>query len=425
MKKLNLFRALRSRNYKLYFSGQAISLIGTWIQSTAMSWLVYRLTNSSVLLGTTAFLSQIPNLFISPFVGVFLDRFSKHKILILTQTLLMFQALILSILTLTNTIQIWHILLLSLVLGIINSIDAPTRQSFVIEMVERPEDLNNAIALNSLLFNVARLIGPTISGFLIALIGEGMCFLINALSYLAVIIALLFMEIKVQIPVISENIIKDLKAGFSYAFNFIVVRYILIFISLSSIFASIYSVLMPIFAKDILHGGPETLGILTGATGAGALIGAIYLAGRSKVKGIENILSYSFGTAGIGLLIFSLSRNIYTSILALFVTGLSFMLNSVCSNTLIQNVIENHIRGRVMSIYVMFFMGSMPYRKLYRWTSCQTYWCCKYCTLKWNIMSYLQSYLQSKAPYTKGIYLLYIRQKRNKLKTNLSQILPL
>ncbi|TYT23308.1 MFS transporter [Dictyoglomus thermophilum] len=360
MKKLNLFRALRSRNYKLYFSGQAISLIGTWIQSTAMSWLVYRLTNSSVLLGTTAFLSQIPNLFISPFVGVFLDRFSKHKILILTQTLLMFQALILSILTLTNTIQIWHILLLSLVLGIINSIDAPTRQSFVIEMVERPEDLNNAIALNSLLFNVARLIGPTISGFLIALIGEGMCFLINALSYLAVIIALLFMEIKVQIPVISENIIKDLKAGFSYAFNFIVVRYILIFISLSSIFASIYSVLMPIFAKDILHGGPETLGILTGATGAGALIGAIYLAGRSKVKGIENILSYSFGTAGIGLLIFSLSRNIYTSILALFVTGLSFMLNSVCSNTLIQNVIENHIRGRVMSIYVMFFMGSMP-----------------------------------------------------------------
>lgn len=360
MKKTNLFRALRSRNYKLYFSGQAISLVGTWIQSTAMNWLVYRLTNSSVLLGTTAFLSQIPNLFISPFVGVFLDRFSKHKILILTQILLMFQALILSILTLTNTMQTWHILLLSLVLGIINSIDAPTRQSFVIEMVERPEDLNNAIALNSLLFNVARLVGPTISGFLIALIGEGMCFFINALSYLAVIIALLFMKIKVQIPVISENIIKDLKAGFSYAFNFIVVRYILIFISLSSIFASIYSVLMPIFAKDILRGGPETLGILTGATGAGALVGAIYLAGRSKVKGIEGIISYSFGTAGIGLLIFSLSRNIYTSILALFVTGLSFMLNSVCSNTLIQNVIENHIRGRVMSIYVMFFMGSMP-----------------------------------------------------------------
>ncbi len=358
--KNNLFRALRSRNYKLYFSGQAISLIGTWIQSTATSWLVYRLTNSSVLLGTTAFLSQIPNLFFSPFVGVFLDRFSKHKILILTQTLLMFQALALSLLTLTNTIRIWQLLLLSLILGILNSVDAPTRQSFVIEMVENPEDLSNAIALNSLLFNIARLIGPTISGFLIALLGEGMCFLINALSFLAVIIALLFMRIKSQILVVSENIIKDLKAGFDYAFKFIVVKYILIFISLSSLFASIYSVLMPIFAKDILRGGPETLGILTGATGGGALMGAIYLAGKSKVKGIESIISYSFGTAGIGLILFSLSRNIFTSLLALFITGLSFMLNSVCSNTLIQSVIDNHIRGRVMSIYIMFFMGSMP-----------------------------------------------------------------
>ncbi|MGB9787934.1 MAG: MFS transporter [Dictyoglomus turgidum] len=356
----NLFRALKSRNYKLYFSGQAISLIGSWIQSTAMSWLVYRLTNSSVLLGTTAFLSQIPNLFFSPFVGIFLDRFSKHKILILTQTLLMLQAFTLSLLTLTNTIRIWHLLLLSLILGILNSVDAPTRQSFVIEMVENPEDLSNAIALNSLLFNIARLIGPTISGFLIALLGEGMCFLINALSFLAVIIALLFMRIKSQILVVSENIIKDLKAGFNYAFKFIVVKYILIFISLSSLFASIYSVLMPIFAKDILRGGPETLGILTGAIGGGALIGAIYLAGRSKVKGIESIISYSFGTAGIGLILFSLSKNLYFSLFALFITGLSFMLNSVCSNTLIQSIIDNHVRGRVMSIYVMFFMGSMP-----------------------------------------------------------------
>lgn len=360
MKKQNLFRSLRSKNYKLYFTGQAISLIGTWIQSTAMSWLIYRITNSSVLLGTTAFLSQIPNLFLSPFVGVFLDRFSKHKILILTQTLLMLQALVLTILTLSNNIQIWHILLLSLILGILNAVDAPARQSFVIEMVEDPRDLNNAIALNSFLFNGARLIGLTISGFLIALLGEGLCFLINAISYLAVIIALLFMNIEAKILTKSKNIFKDLKEGFYYAFSSIVVRYIFIFIALSSLLASLYSVLMPVFAKDILKGGPEILGILTGSIGAGALIGAIYLAGRTKIQGIENTIAYSFGTAGIGLIIFSLSRSLYLSLFALFITGLSFMLNAVCSNTLIQSVIDNQFRGRVMSIYVMFFMGAMP-----------------------------------------------------------------
>ncbi|MFN3699848.1 MAG: MFS transporter, partial [Dictyoglomus sp.] len=264
------------------------------------------------------------------------------------------------ILTLSNNIQIWHILLLSLILGILNAVDAPARQSFVIEMVEDPRDLNNAIALNSFLFNGARLIGPTISGFLIALLGEGLCFLINAISYLAVIIALLFMNIEAKILTKSKNIFKDLKEGFYYAFSSIVVRYIFIFIALSSLLASLYSVLMPVFAKDILKGGPEILGILTGSIGAGALIGAIYLAGRTKIQGIENTIAYSFGTAGIGLIIFSLSRSLYLSLFALFITGLSFMLNAVCSNTLIQSVIDNQFRGRVMSIYVMFFMGAMP-----------------------------------------------------------------
>ena len=358
--KTNIFRALKSRNYKLYFTGQAISLIGTWIQSTAMSWLVYRLTNSPVLLGITAFLSQIPNLFLSPIAGVFLDRFSKHKILMITQSLLMLQAFILSILTLTNQIQIWHILLLSLILGIFNSIDAPTRQSFVIEMVEREEDLSNAIALNSFLFNSARLIGPSIGGFLISILGEGICFMINAISYLAVLIALLFMKVKPMTSTKTIHIISELKEGFYYAFKTLVVRYILIFIAISSLLSSIYSVLLPIFAKDILHGGPETLGILTGSIGAGALLGAIFLAGRQKIKGIEKIIAQSFGTAGLGLLVFSILRNLYSSLLALFITGLSFMLISVCSNTLIQSIIDNHIRGRVMSIYVMFFMGATP-----------------------------------------------------------------
>ncbi len=356
----NLFRALKSRNYKLYFTGQAISLIGTWIQSTALSWLVYRLTNSSVLLGTIAFLSQIPNTFLSPIIGVFLDRFSKHRILIITQFLLMLQALILSILTLTNQIQIWHILLLSLILGIFNSIDAPTRQSFVMEMVEREEDLSNAIALNSFLFNSARLIGPSIGGFLISFLGEGICFTINAISYLAVVIALLFMRVKPITSTRTSHLVSELKEGFYYVFKTLVVRHILIFIALSSLLSAVYSVLLPIFAKDILHGGPETLGILTSSIGAGALFGAIFLAGRQKIKGIEKIIAQSFSTAGLGLLAFSLSRNLYLSLLSLFITGLSFMLISVCSNTLIQSIIDNHIRGRVMSIYVMFFMGAMP-----------------------------------------------------------------
>ncbi|MCX7941760.1 MAG: MFS transporter, partial [Dictyoglomaceae bacterium] len=224
------FRALRSRNFRLFFSGQAISLIGTWMQQTATSWLVYRISNSSVILGTTAFLSQIPNLIISPFAGVFLDRFSKHRILILTQSLLFLQAIILSILTLTHRIEIYQILLLSLFLGIVSSIDAPTRQSFVIEMVERKEDLGNAIALNSFLFNSARLIGPMISGILVALVGEGICFLINAITYIAVIFALILMKLKKREFEKSQNsILEDLKEGVYYSFNSIVVKNVLIF----------------------------------------------------------------------------------------------------------------------------------------------------------------------------------------------------
>jgi len=357
----NLFRALLSKNFRLFFIGQGISLIGTWMQQTAMSWLVYRLTKSSLLLGTTAFFGQIPNLFISPFIGVFLDRFNKHKILITTQSLALLQALILSILTLTNKIEVWHIVLLSLFLGIINSIDAPSRQSFVVEMVDRKEDLGNAIALNSFLFNSARLIGPTISGITVALIGEGMCFLINAISYLAVIFALFLMKLKPRkFESSSNNLFNDFKEGINYSFNFIVIRYVLIFIAISSIVSSFYNVLMPIFASNIYHGGPQTLGFLMSAVGSGAIIGAIYLAGRKSVIGIENIIVYSLGSAGIGLILFSLSKNLIFAIFILIIVGTSFMLNSVCSNTLVQTVIDDHIRGRVMSLYVMFFMGSMP-----------------------------------------------------------------
>ncbi|MCS7201948.1 MAG: MFS transporter [Dictyoglomus sp.] len=355
------FRALRSRNFRLFFSGQAISLIGTWMQQTATSWLVYRISNSSVILGTTAFLSQIPNLIISPFAGVFLDRFSKHRILILTQSLLFLQAIILSILTLTHRIEIYQILLLSLFLGIVSSIDAPTRQSFVIEMVERKEDLGNAIALNSFLFNSARLIGPMISGILVALVGEGICFLINAITYIAVIFALILMKLKKREFEKSQNsILEDLKEGVYYSFNSIVVKNVLIFIFIASLISSSYSVLLPIFASEILKGGSETLGFLMSSTGCGALMGALYLAGRKNIKGIENIIVYALFFAGFGLILFSSSRNIFFSIFSLIIVGMSFMLNAVCSNTLVQTIIDDHIRGRVMSFYVTFFMGAMP-----------------------------------------------------------------
>lgn len=356
-----LFRALRSRNFRLFFSGQAISLIGTWMQQTAMSWLVYRISNSPIILGATAFLSQIPNLVISPFIGVFLDRFSKHRILILTQFLLLFQAFILSILTFSNRIEIYQILLLSLFLGIVNSIDAPTRQSFVIEMVERKEDLVNAIALNSLLFNSARLIGPMISGILVAIMGEGICFLINAITYFAVIFVLLLMRLNNAKPLKSQNsILQDFKEGFYYSFNSIVVKNVLIFIFISSLISSSYSVLMPIFASEILRGGSETLGFLMSGVGCGALIGALYLAGRKSIKGIENTIVYALCSAGFGLILFSFSRNIISSIFTLVIVGMSFMLNAVCSNTLVQSIIDDHVRGRVVSFYVTFFMGAMP-----------------------------------------------------------------
>jgi len=357
----DIFRALKYRNYRSFFVGQAISVIGTWMQQTAMSWLVYRITNSPWLLGTTAFFGQIPNLILAPFAGVFVDRFNKHKIVILTQTLALIQALILSILTLSGVIQVWHIILMNIFLGVVNSVDAPARQSFVVEMVDRKEDLANAIALNSFIFNSARLIGPTISGFVVALLGEGICFLINAISYLAVIIALLFMRLKPKKSIPTQNnILQNLKEGFVYSFKFLVVRYTLIYLSICSMVASFYQVLMPVFAGKVFHGGPQTLGFLMGALGIGTLIGALYVAGRKSILGIERNIAYSLVFMGLGLILFSISKTFILSFLLLILIGFTYIINVVSSNTLVQTVIDDEIRGRVMSFYVMFFMGAMP-----------------------------------------------------------------
>ena len=355
-------RALRHKNYRLFFGGQSLSLIGTWMQQVALGWLVYRLTDSAFLLGLVGFSSQIPTFILASVAGVLADRYNKHKIIIATQTLAMIQAFILAFLTLSGKIQIWQILLLSLFSGMINAFDMPTRQSFVIDMVEDRNDLPNAIALNSSMFNAARLIGPTLAGVLITALGEGMCFLINAISYIAVIAALFLMNI---IPMPNNNnrekVLEGLKEGIKYAYNFKPIRTLLLLIGLVSLTGMPYTVLMPVFAKDILHGDAHTLGFLFGAVGSGALIGAIYLASRKSVLGLGRWIAIATSIFSLGLLFFSFSRNIYLSVSLMLFTGFGMMMQMASTNTLLQTLVDDDKRGRVMSLYVMAFMGTAPF----------------------------------------------------------------
>jgi MFS family permease len=360
------FRALSHRNYRLFFGGQGISLIGTWMQQIAMNWLVYRLTHSALLLGLVGFSSRIPTFVFASFAGVMADRWNRHRALVVTQTLSTVQALILAALVLTGTISIWHVILLSFSLGFINAFDIPIRQSFVVDMVERREDLGNAIALNSSLVNGARLVGPSIAGMLMATLGEGICFLLNGISFLAVIVALLAMRIKQ--PDRSEkqnpNVLRGLQEGFSYAFGFAPIRSILLLLALVSLMGMPYMVLMPIFAGKILHGGPQAFGFLLGASGSGALIGALYLASRRSVLGLGRIIVIASGLFGIGLIVFSLSRVFWLSLLSMLLTGFGMMVQMASSNTVLQTIVEEDKRGRVMSFYTMAFMGMVPFGSL-------------------------------------------------------------
>jgi MFS family permease len=359
---INAFRALSQRNYRLFFIGQGISLIGTWMQNIALSWLVYRMTNSVFLLGIVGFAAQIPTFFLAPFTGVLADRWNRHRMIVMTQSLAMVQAFILAILTLTGIIGVWHIIALALLLGTINAFDTPIRQAFVVEMVERHDMLGNAIALNSFLFNGARLVGPSIAGVLIGLVGEGMCFLINALSFLLVIFALLAMKIKPRrhdAP--RRHILHELKEGYQYAAGFAPIRSILLLIALVSLIGTPYTTLMPVFAKDIFHGGPYTLGFLMAASGSGALIGAIYLASRKSVLGLGRMITIAASLFGTGLIAFSLSRIFWLSVLFLFVIGFGMISQMASSNTVLQTIVEDDKRGRIMSFYAMAFMGTMPF----------------------------------------------------------------
>jgi MFS family permease len=360
-----LFRTLQSRNYRLFFIGQFISLLGTWIQQIAVSWLIYRMTNSVFLLGLVGFVSQFPTFIITPFAGVWSDRFNRYKILVLTQTLSLIQALALAILVLSGTITVWQIILLSLFIGCVNAIDMPNRQSFVIYMINDRNDLGNAIALNSAMFNGSRLIGPFIAGVLIATVGEGICFLINALSYIAVIVAILSMNTDhIKRNVSNTSVLAELKEGFTYVFGNTRIRAILILVALTSIMGVPFIVLMPAFAKDILQGGPHTLGFLMSALGAGALLGAFYLASRTNTKGLQKIINMGAFIFGIGLIGFSFSRSLWISILMVFIAAFGMMVQVASTNTWLQTNVDDDKRGRTMSFYVVSFMGMAPFGSL-------------------------------------------------------------
>jgi MFS family permease len=359
------FRALRARNYRLFFSGQIISLIGTWMTRIATSWLVYRLTGSAVLLGVVGFASQIPSLLLGPIAGVWVDRWDRHRTLVFTQSLSMIQSFALAALALTGTAKIWEIILLALFQGVINAFDMPTRQSFVIQMVDRREDLPNAIALNGSMVNSASLIGPAIAGVVIAAVGEGFCFLIDGVSFIAVIISLLSMRITVpQARRPRREVLHELREGWQYVRGSLPIRSILMNLSLVSMFGFSYSVLMPLFAAEVLHGGPNTLGFLMSSVGVGALAGTASLTMRKSILGLGRRIVVATALTGAALIAFGLSHILWLSILILPLVGFGLMQQMAPSNTILQTIVDDEKRGRVMSFYAMAFLGTVPFGSL-------------------------------------------------------------
>jgi len=356
-----LLRALTSRNYRLFLAGQGISLIGTWMQQVAMSWLVYRLTGSVLLLGVTGFAGQIPNFLLAPVAGVLADRWNRRPLLIITQTLAMLQAVLLAILVLTGAIQVWQIIGLSVLLGIVNAFDIPIRQSFVIELMDNKEDLSNAIALNSSMVNSARLIGPALAGVLVASLGEGICFVINGGSYLAVIVALAAMRLGPSPSRTTQSsFLRELHEGFTYAFGFKPIRCILALLGLVSLMGMPYSVLLPVFAKEVLHGGAHTFGFLVATTGIGALASTVYLASRQSVRGLGRVIVGATVLFSGGIIGFALSSTLVLSLACLFLVGFGGMALVASSNTILQTLVDDDKRGRIMSLFSMSFVGMTP-----------------------------------------------------------------
>lgn len=360
-----MLRALRSRNFQLFFSGQLISLVGTWMDTIAESWLVYRLTGSSLLLGTVAFASQIPVFLMAPLGGMAADRWDRRTIVITTQTTSMILAFALAFLTLSGRIKVWEVIVLAALMGAVNAFDIPARQSFLVDMVGR-EDLINAIALNSSMFNGARVIGPSIAGILVAKYGEGWCFFANAISYIAVIAGLLMMRVqRMTVERHSASPFEHIAEGFRFVSNTAPIRVILMLLGLVSLVAMPYSVLMPIFAERILHGDARTLGVLMGATGIGALTGALVLATRTGVRGLGKWVWMACAGFGTSLILFAFSRWYVLSVLLLIPVGFTMMVQMASSNTLIQSMVPDRLRGRTMAVYSMMFMGMAPLGALF------------------------------------------------------------
>jgi len=372
-------RALKHRNFQLFISGQLISLIGTWMQNVAQAWLVYRITGSSLLLGAVGFASQIPVFLFAPVGGIVADRYNRQRVVIGTQVASMILAFILAVLTLTHLIQVWHIFVLASLLGVVNAFDIPGRQSFLVEMVGK-EDLMNAIALNSSMFNGARIIGPAIAGILVAKIGEGWCFFANAVSYIAVIIGLFMMRVQPRsyVPPAGSPL-EHMVEAFRWVRGTGPIRALLLLLGLVSLVAMPYTVLMPVFADKVLHGGGQSLaaflkakdlgavrlGVLMGATGVGALLGALTLASRTGVRGLGRWVAYSCGGFGVSLVLFAASRSFWLSTALLLPVGFCMMLQMSSSNTLIQAMVPDAMRGRVMALYSMMFMGMAPFGALF------------------------------------------------------------
>jgi MFS family permease len=359
------WRALRHRNFRLFFGGQTISLVGTWMTRTATAWLVYRLTGSSLLLGTVSFAGQIPTFLLAPLAGVIVDRSDRRRVLIWTQTLAMIQSLLLAVLTLSHRINITEVLILSSFQGLINAFDMPGRQSFMVEMVEDRNDLSNAIAINSSMVNVARLIGPSLAGLVIAVSSEGWCFLVDGISYIAVIVSLFMMRVPaIAMRRATASMFQQMREGWDYVASFTPIRDILLLFALISLMGMPYMVLMPVFAARVLHGGPHTLGFLMGAAGAGALISAFSLVLRRSVRGLTKMIPIAAIVFGAGLFLFGFSHWLWLSLLLMLFVGFGMLQGMTASNTIIQTLSPEDKRGRVMSYYTAAFMGMAPFGSL-------------------------------------------------------------
>lgn len=360
-----IWRALRHRNYRLFFTGQSISLIGTWMTRIATSWLVYKLTRSPLLLGVVSFAGQIPTFLFAPLAGVWVDRLDRRRVLVITQILAMLESLALAVLTLTGRITIPEIIGLGAFQGLINAFDMPGRQAFLVQMVEDKQDLGNAIALNSSMVNVARLLGPSLAGAVIALFGTGYCFLIDGLSYLPVIASLLMMRLKPWLlPHGTASMFHQLKEGWTYVTKSTPIRTIFLLFAVISLMGWPFTILMPVFALKILNGGPHTYGFLMGAVGVGALISAYSLAARSSVRGLTKMIPLSAAMLGAGLIVFGLSKNFWLSLLMLSFCGFGMMQQMAASMTIVQTIVEESKRGRVMSYSTVALVGMAPFGAL-------------------------------------------------------------